>query len=700
VSRSLDDPDYALTISQHPVASAFNELPLVDTLCGINGMCPFENLHVMCNGLYIDVIGIISDILGERKTNESQKDELDYVFRLIAIELSRCSDRDKPRWSIRFGCMDNSRLTGSERTGILWILAITISTDWGHQIIGPHLKKRGISVKAFVYTITLLLSYDRWTQDTHNTRWEVNWAEPAVCELMELMQQKLPNPRKIKKKAQKVTTKSQKKKKTSTDTKKKRKTKRKKKSKRAKKASLSFKKRARRDDFKGSNGWYKIKYHALWALLLQMRKYGSGTNNHGGPGEEHHRENVKKSGENTQKRPTSYTCQVSQRTGESNIISYVHRFVEHSCVPTKKKRRDDNYSNGGTERVLKTDECATLGEVDIYFPDPMNRGRTGRQSGGKDTKYSFMWKDSKKNKLKIKPDARLIHSLAAHAQSTRAGSAVQNITMAYSVKCYTEIRIPSDQGINRNEIFRASPSYRGSPWFDWALIRDPTFIHNNGYDEGLYIGKVLGFFKYQTPGLLTPWYKQTETNISTGIDETLYCAIHAADGFVKMADLDGHLIMPFNMMNETKVYIIPVSNILRPMIVVSNWGDLSAKKKMAIMPMHKWGQIFRDRIYHHYKCKAPQHPTLETWTNYKNKPTFVNDNTADDEIENSNGLDNLTGNTEDDVGDNGDEEEEDSDTDDVVEDANNEEEEDNNTEEESDFGDNYERFIFGAMASI
>ena len=118
------------------------------------------------------------------------------------------------------------------------------------------------------------------------------------------------------------------------------------------------------------------------------------------------------------------------------------------------------------------------------------------------------------------------------------------------------------------------------------------------------------------------------------------------------------------------------------------------------MPMHKWGQIFRDRIHHHYKCKAPQHPTLETWTSYKNKPTFVNDNTADDEIENSNGIDNMTGKTEDDVGDNGDEEEDDSDTDDDVQDAINEEEEDNNTEEESDFGDNYERLIFGAMASI
>ena len=64
---------------------------------------------------------------------------------------------------------------------------------------------------------------------------------------------------------------------------------------------------------------------------------------------------------------------------------------------------------------------------------------------------------------------------------------------------------------------------------------------------------------------------------------------------------------------------------------------------MAIMPMHKWGQIFRDRIHHHFKCKAPQHPTLETWTNYKNKPTFVNENTADDEIENSNGIDGPDG---------------------------------------------------------
>ena len=104
VTGSLVGKDYSRLVSRHPVPSEFNELTLVDTVGGVNNICPFENLHVMCNEFFIDVIGIISDILGERKTNETQKDELDYVFRLISTELSRCSQRDKPRWSIRFGC--------------------------------------------------------------------------------------------------------------------------------------------------------------------------------------------------------------------------------------------------------------------------------------------------------------------------------------------------------------------------------------------------------------------------------------------------------------------------------------------------------------------------------------------------------------------------------------------------------------------
>ena len=71
--------------------------------------------------------------------------------------------------------------------------------------------------------------------------------------------------------------------------------------------------------------------------MLQMQKYGLATNFHGGLGEEYHKDNVKQSCANTQQHPTSYTCQVSQRSGESIIVSYVHIFVENSCVPSRRK---------------------------------------------------------------------------------------------------------------------------------------------------------------------------------------------------------------------------------------------------------------------------------------------------------------------------------------------------------------------------
>ena len=69
------------------------------------------------------------------------------------------------------------------------------------------------------------------------------------------------------------------------------------------------------------------------------------------------------------------------------------------------------------------------------------------------------------------------------------------------------------------------------------------------------------------------------------------------------------------------------------MMVVSNWGDMSDKKKMAIMPMHSWGKIFRDRIHHHFKCKAPQNLTKESWVIYKTIASLDNESTVDGETD-------------------------------------------------------------------
>ena len=106
---------------------------------------------------------------------------------------------------------------------------------------------------------------------------------------------------------------------------------------------------------------------------------------------------------------------------------------------------------------------------------------------------------------------------------------------------------------------------------------------------------------------MTPHYTTLDMVISldivipSGVDETLYFEIHEGDDSVKLSNFSGQLIVPFNMLKQTKNYIIPVVNILRPMMVLGNWGDMSAKKKLAIMSMHSWRQIFRDIIHHHFK---------------------------------------------------------------------------------------------------
>ena len=363
VIKSLTDDEHAKKVSQHPVKSAFNELPLANLEQPINDFCPFENLHVNANGLFQDVVNIIQDMIGKKTKNAAKKDELDYIFRLVAVELTRNANRDLPRITTRYGCLDATRITGSEMVGTIFILIVVFHTDWGQQLMSPYIKKapKGVTMSGLIRTMTLLLSYDRWTQDRNIRRWELNWAKSALCSLMEDMQRHLPNPRIEKQKPDK-----------------------KKRTRGRRFKKRAFKKRAKKGE-KGSNGWYKIKYHALWGLLKSMHQYGSATNFHGGPGEEHHKDNVKKRGHNTQKRSRSYTCQVSQRSAEAQIILYCHRFVRGDCVPQKLRTSSvaHDYSLKRQPRVFSS---ASFRDCEDYayglfsmhwFPAGRSYGRSG-----------------------------------------------------------------------------------------------------------------------------------------------------------------------------------------------------------------------------------------------------------------------------------------------------------------------------------
>ena len=76
---------------------------LVDDICGIHGMTPYENLHIFGNGLFADSILVLHDMFWKDDCNNAAKDELDMIFRLINVELGMSSERDLPRFTSRFG---------------------------------------------------------------------------------------------------------------------------------------------------------------------------------------------------------------------------------------------------------------------------------------------------------------------------------------------------------------------------------------------------------------------------------------------------------------------------------------------------------------------------------------------------------------------------------------------------------------------
>ena len=223
IERALEDAEYAKAISQHQHQSIFNDLPIADTREGINGMTPYEDLHVNGQGNLKDSISNINNVIGEGDTNKSKKEEVDLLFGAIANQISRNSERRIPLYSNNFGIMDCSKTTARENTGNNLVLGASMFSDRGREIMKTPCASKKLSISDMISTISLLLSYNAWCNSMDIRKWELDNAGPAVSFLMESMVKNLPNDMR---EGDKKT--------------------------------------------KGSNGYCKIKFHALWVTFLDQ----------------------------------------------------------------------------------------------------------------------------------------------------------------------------------------------------------------------------------------------------------------------------------------------------------------------------------------------------------------------------------------------------------------------------------------------
>ena len=549
IHRSLHDEEYANSISQHPVKSAWNELPLSNLDEGINGMTPYEPLHVHGMGTYSDGADAIHDLISPKvTTKKAEKEEIDLLFHHVAYDIGRNSERDRPRFSTRTGAMDRTRLTANERMGNYLLLAVCLSTARGREIMSKAIKnsKGTTSVPKLIYSMSLMLAYDQWTKCPRTTKGELRRAKPAVAHLMQRAHDDIPRP---------------------------------------------VVQRTKGSNIQGSHGYHKLKFHAIYKFLDNMKKLGSARGWNGEHGEKFHIESVKKNGDRTQRRKASFTYQVGTNDGRSNVGRLAYEKVRHRDPLAQDARSNAARGVSAEERRLYytgevTDEfCDNVsGRYELVI-DAKPKGQSRNRS------FGHSWNSREKNVVQTGLNTDLLYCLSIAADNVGWGDRVH-------LDGYTELKVESDGG---NTVYRASESFYGGQWYDWALMEDPK-------KPGVHvIGKILGFVRWRTPGYATYALQELEDMSVEKIleeksrDNATYVIFEASEKIVgtKPGDivLDKTLITRFNLWNEGKHFVYPTTCIKKPLMIVRDFGTKHSRSYLHVLPQREWSNLFRAKIH-------------------------------------------------------------------------------------------------------
>jgi len=529
--QAMKDAEYAKFISQHQEESVWNDLPIADIREGINGMCPLEWLHLNGQGNFQDGPEVLHNLIGPGDTKKSKKEELDLLFRALAEEIKRNSERDVPLIALRFAIMDLTRVTANERVGNYYMLIICLSTKRGASIMKDAMKEHKLDLQRVIDTMTALLAYDAWCRSFGVPKWEIDNADAAVSQLMQDMITHLP-----------------------------------------------------REVKEGSHGYEKVKFHGLWLILHYIKKYGSARNTSSETGERLHQVVVGMNGDGTQRRPSSFTVQCGNRDGERTIIDQAFRYVKHMCPP-------EQFYNCEEEDC--TLEWSDSGDSKFFFSGAYNMYASSPSGRTNNVDYEIQWATSERTAAGIQVHTHFLHCLTSWAIT-------QKFTESYNVTGYTELKVTTEASTT---IYRANDYFHGGAWYDWALVQDPV------HDSITYIGKILGFFKYNTVGF--PSYSHIKINnhdaktVSSKNmkDDTHYAVVIGSKKEFKEDELESRIATPFRLASGDDAYIVPVHCLKKPLMIVKNYGSTTSTGYLHCLPQHKWASLFTNLIRKHMESK-------------------------------------------------------------------------------------------------
>lgn len=605
------DQEFAHSLSKYSIHNAFDGLPLSDFRYGLLGITPFERLHMLASGIIEHSFIQLRDMIGEGQKNAKEKGMLDDLFDRARREFSRQSCRDVCRSSGRFGVMDMTRITAMERVGNFHIMLVCLKSnegdsllrkclkdyntirkeradradrqDNGEQAIGTesdgdedamlegdvdssdsdddndnesvdidesaevneHFDENGmctrIRVKDIVTTMEWLLSFFVWMHDSHN-RGHLKRAQPMVEKLMRNVYNYLPR-EKITKKEKKDQDRSG----------------------------------------NGARGWEILKFHSVLGVVHDLLEFGNGLSFAGDCGEKFHQYVVKAPGFQTQKRCNTFTSQVANNVFATDVINYAysHSTIGNHIMFGKRELIGGKtpYRERGNEYYSVPEDLAGVTFVGRFY----GAFTYSVQRNSHTYHFKPRWHDKDKEKCKHPICKEFIQHIRYFAQR-------KGYHKNFSITGYTEMRY-------NGEIYRAAQWYRGFEWFDWAHVYEPT----DGEEMQC---RILGFFKYDTPGFPSWKFADHEARSVSDIedeqliDDTMYMVIHACNDWCSREELESEMCKPLTLApGDDYIYILPVHCIRGPLAAIPNFGSPNGSLDyISALPYHKWGNIFKSFV--------------------------------------------------------------------------------------------------------
>ena len=272
--NDVDDHKAAGTlqsISMHPIDNAFDGVPLGGDEYGIMGRVPSEMLHVSGNGIIKYELRALNQLIGRGDSKQKEKESFDTLHQMLLVDAGRQSERDFPRMSLRNGALDGTKLTATERIGILFILLCVTYTATGVELLKPGWNNNNITAKEFRNCIKLQLGFEKWVDRT-NSRVQVIHAEPLLESLIDAIKHCFPR--------------------------------------------------------EEGNGWGLPKIHSLGCMLYYMMKFGKAKNFSGQMGERALKKVVKDPAENTKHRANKLDEQCAQRVFETEALEWAYEDIK------------------------------------------------------------------------------------------------------------------------------------------------------------------------------------------------------------------------------------------------------------------------------------------------------------------------------------------------------------------------------------